>query len=99
MPKQSKTHAGRVAAYAALCAELGGALREEDPSRTHGGTDSPADRYDSEAARLAVDLRTVATRAEVRFVIRRTFGSCSPTLLDRIERALERFRLATEIHT
>lgn len=92
MPSRLKVHATRVAAYSALCSELAVALREEDPSRAR--REATADRYDTEAARLAIQLRGVGTRAEVRWVIRRMFGSCSPTLLDRIERALERFRAA-----
>ena len=92
MPSRLKVHATRVAAYSALCSELAVALREEDPSRAR--REATADRYDTEAARLAIQLRGVGTRAEVRWMIRRMFGSCSPTLLDRIERAPERFRAA-----
>lgn len=92
MSNRLKAHAGRVAAYAELCSELAVALREEDPSRARP---EAAARYDGEAARLAVQLQAVGTRAEVRWVTRRMFGSCSPALLDRIERALDRFRTAT----
>lgn len=96
MATRSKAHAARVAAYKTLCAELSEALYEDDPARTGSSVGAAPDQYDREAARLSVDLRSVRTRAEVRWVVRRMFGSCSPALLDRVERALDKFRLATE---
>ncbi len=86
-------HAARVEAYKAFHADLSSALQAQDLTGANDSTVNPG--LEGEAARLAIDLRRVSTRLDRAWVLRRAIGWSSPFLVERIERALDRFRSAT----
>jgi hypothetical protein len=83
-------------AYKQLCEELSGALYDEDPAGMGRSAGAPRDEYDGEAARMAAALRGVRSLEEIASRLRSTFGECSPSLLERVERAFAKFRIRSD---
>jgi|SRR5579863_3009601 len=86
-------HAARFEAYKAFHADLSNALHAQELTSANDPGVNQA--LEGEAARLAIDLRRVTTRLERAWVLRRAFGWSSPFLVERVERALDRFQSAT----
>lgn len=90
-----QSHAARFKAYQAFHADLSRALQAE--REPWAGDVVPArENYVEDASRLAFDLSRTTTRAELTWTLRRTFGRHSPFLVDRVARALDKFKAATD---
>src|SRR6266571_1349841 len=83
-------------AYKQLCEELSGALYDEDPASMGSTVGAPRNEYDGEAARLASALRDTRTRNEVALHLYKMFGDCSESLVERVDKALAKFRMRSE---
>jgi hypothetical protein len=90
-----QSHAARFQAFKAFHADLSRALQAE--REPWAGDVAPArESYVEDASRLAFDLSRTTTRAELTWTLRRAFGRHSPFLVDRVARALDKFKAATE---
>src|SRR5438132_6100459 len=83
-------------AYVQLCDELSATLYDEDPSGMGSTAGAPRDEYDGEAARIAAALRNSRSRDEIASHLEKSYGNCSPALIDRVERAIAKFRMKSE---
>ena len=82
-------------AYQQLCDELSRVLYEEDPARMGKSIGAPRDEYDGEAARLATGLRNTTSRDQIEQLLQQVFHTTSTTLVERVERAMTKFRWRT----
>lgn len=82
-------------AYEQLCDELRTVLYEEDPARMGKSIGAPRDEYDGEAVRLATALRNTRSRDQIEQLLRQIFHTTSTTLVERVERAMTKFRWRT----
>lgn len=87
------THETLTRAYEALCEELNTALYEEDPASMGSNVGAPRDEYAAEAARLAVNVRSSSSRADVERELLKMFGVAPSPLLERVEKALAKFKM------
>lgn len=83
-------------AYKQLCEELSAALYDEDPASMGSTVGAPRDEYDGEAARLASLLRDSRSRDEVTLHLHKMFGDHSESLVERVDKALAKFRIRSE---
>jgi hypothetical protein len=83
-------------AYKQLWRELSSALYDEDPIGMGSKAGAPLDEYNGPAARLASALSDVRSREEIASYLQSRFGECSSTLLERVERALAKFRMRSD---
>jgi hypothetical protein len=83
-------------AYKELSEELSAILYDEDPAGMGSTVGAPRDEYDGLAARIAVALRGVRSREKVTSYLEESLGKCSTDLVERIDKALAKFRLKTQ---
>ena len=82
-------------AYQQFCSELSRVLYEEDPARMGTSVGAPHDEYDGEAVRLAAALRDARSDEQVERVLIQAFHGAPARLVERVGRALTKFRWRT----
>jgi hypothetical protein len=80
-------------AYKEFCAELSATLYDEDPAGMGSTSGAPRNEYDGVAQKIAASLRDIRSREEITPCLEKFFDAWTPSLVDRIERALAKFRL------
>jgi hypothetical protein len=83
-------------AYQQFCQELSNVLYEEDPALMGKSIGAPLDEYGAEAARLAAALKNAQSSGEIERVVVGVVRQVTPLLLQRIERAVTKFRWRTQ---